>query len=376
MRLPAVLGSALILTSTILVAQAPKPTAQAQRATPSKKAQGAAPKIKELQATPSTVAYGYYDAAAPPVMRIQSGDTVRIHTLITSTPQRLEAAGIAKEQIEPALREIVEKVTNKGPGGHILTGPIFVEGAEPGDVLEVRIKEIRLAVPYAYNGFSPRGGFLPQDFADSRTKIIPLDQKRMVGRFADGIEIPLHPFFGSMGVAPPPAAGRLGSAPPGRHAGNLDNKELVAGSTLYIPVHAPGALFEVGDGHAAQGDGEVDITALETSLVGTFQFIVRKDLHLAWPRAETPSMWITMGIDDDLTEAARIATREMIDLLASEKKMAREDAYMLMSAAGDLAITQVVDGPRGVHAKMSKALFKASPPLRLPGRVPRASPVS
>jgi acetamidase/formamidase len=376
MRLPAVLGSALILTSTILVAQAPKPTAQAQRATPSKKAQGAAPKIKELQVTPSTVAYGYYDAAAPPVMRIQSGDTVRIHTLITSTPQRLEAAGIAKEQIEPALREIVEKVTNKGPGGHILTGPIFVEGAEPGDVLEVRIKEIRLAVPYAYNGFSPRGGFLPQDFADSRTKIIPLDQKRMVGRFADGIEIPLHPFFGSMGVAPPPAAGRLGSAPPGRHAGNLDNKELVAGSTLYIPVHAPGALFEVGDGHAAQGDGEVDITALETSLVGTFQFIVRKDLHLAWPRAETPSMWITMGIDDDLTEAARIATREMIDLLASEKKMAREDAYMLMSAAGDLAITQVVDGPRGVHAKMSKAIFKSSPPLRPPGRVPRASPVS
>jgi acetamidase/formamidase len=251
-----------------------------------------------------------------------------------------------------------------------------VEGAEPGDVLEVRIKEIRLAVPYAYNGFSPRGGFLPQDFADSRTKIIPLDQKRMVGRFADGIEIPLHPFFGSMGVAPPPAAGRLGSAPPGRHAGNLDNKELVAGSTLYIPVHAPGALFEVGDGHAAQGDGEVDITALETSLVGTFQFIVRKDLHLAWPRAETPSMWITMGIDDDLTEAARIATREMIDLLASEKKMAREDAYMLMSAAGDLAITQVVDGPRGVHAKMSKAIFKSPPPLRPPGRVPRASPVS
>lgn len=376
MRLPVVLGSALILSATILVAQAPRPTAQAQRATLSKKAQGAAPKIKELQATPSTVAYGYYDAAAPPVMRIQSGDTVRIHTLITSTPQRLEAAGITKEQIEPALREIVEKVTNKGPGGHILTGPIFVEGAEPGDVLEVRIKEIRLAVPYAYNGFSPRGGFLPQDFADSRTKIIPLDRKRMVGRFADGIEIPLHPFFGSMGVAPPPAAGRLGSAPPGRHAGNLDNKELVAGSTLYIPVHAPGTLFEVGDGHAAQGDGEVDITALETSLVGTFQFIVRKDLHLAWPRAETPSMWITMGIDDDLTEAARIATREMIDLLASEKKMAREDAYMLMSAAGDLAITQVVDGPRGVHAKMSKALFKAPPPLRLPERVPRASPVS
>jgi acetamidase/formamidase len=160
-----------------------------------------------------------------------------------------------------------------------------------------------------------------------------------------------------MGVAPPPAAGRLGSAPPGRHAGNLDNKDLVAGSTLYIPVYAPGALFLAGDGHAAQGDGEVDITALETSLVGTFQLIVRKDMHLNWPRAETPTAWIAMGIDDDLTEAARIATREMIDLLATQKEMSREEAYMLVSAAGDLAVTQVVDGPRGVHVKLPKALF-------------------
>ncbi len=311
---------------------------------------------KELRASPSTVVYGYYDAAAPPALRIQSGDTVRVHTLITSTPQALEAAGVPSEQIEPELREIVEKVS-RGPGGHILTGPIFVAGAEPGDVLEVRVRAIELPIAYSYNGFSPRGGFLPQDFTERRTKIIPLDRKRMVGRFADGIEIPLHPFFGSMGVAPPPAAGRLASSPPGRHAGNIDNKELVAGSTLYIPVHAPGALFEVGDGHAAQGDGEVDITALETSLVGTFQLIVRKDMHLAWPRAETPTEWITMGIDDDLTEAARIATREMIDFLATQKKMTREDAYMLVSAAGDLAITQVVDGPRGVHVKLAKALF-------------------
>jgi acetamidase/formamidase len=340
MRMPITIGAALMLASAIGVAQR-------------------APQVKELQATPATVAYGYYDAAASPVMRIQSGDTVRIHTLITSTPQQLEAAGVRKDQIEPALREVVEKVTTKGPGGHILTGPIFIEGAEPGDVLEVRIKSIRLAVPYAYNGFRPGAGFLPQDFPERKMKIIPLDEKRMIGRFADGIEIPLQPFFGSMGVAPPPSAGRVSSAPPGRHAGNIDNKDLVAGSTLYIPVNTPGALFEVGDGHAAQGDGEVDITALETSLTGTFQFVVRKDLHLTWPRAETPTAWITMGMDDDLTEAARIATREMIDFLATAKKMTREDAYMLMSAAGDLVITQVVDGPRGVHAKMSKAIFKA-----------------
>lgn len=326
-----------------------------------------APAVKELAATPATVAYGYYDAAAAPVMRIASGDVVRVHTLITSTPTRLEGAGVARDQVEPALREVVEKVTNKGPGGHILTGPIFVEGAEPGDVLEVRIEKVDLAIPYAYNAFSTRGGFLPQDFTASAMKIIPLDARRMLGHFADGIEIPLHPFFGSMGVAPPPAAGRVGSAPPGRHAGNIDNKDLVAGTILYIPVHAPGALFEVGDGHAAQGDGEVDITALETSLVGTFRLIVRKDLHLTWPRAETPTEWITMGMDDDLTEAARIATREMIDFLATTRKMTREDAYMLVSAAGDLVVTQVVDGPKGVHVKMAKRIF-VEPAAKKPGK--------
>src|SRR5581483_96674 len=268
---------------------------------------GAAGSSHVLEPSPTTVAFGYYDAAAKPVLRIASGDTVRIHTLITSTPQRLEAAGVAKDQIEQPLREIVDQVKDKGPGGHILTGPIFVEGAQPGDVLEVRIKTINLAIPYAYNAFSTRSGFLPQDFKEGKMKIIPLDEKRMVARFDEGIEIPLRPFFGSIGVAPPPAAGRVSSAPPGKHAGNLDNKDLVAGSTLYIPVNAPGALLEVGDGHAGQGDGEVDITALETSLIGAFEIIVRKDLHLTWPRAETPTHFITMGIDQDLTEATRIA---------------------------------------------------------------------
>jgi acetamidase/formamidase len=313
---------------------------------------------KTLEPTPSTVAYGYYDAAAVPVMRIRSGDTVRIHTLITSTPARLEAAGVASDQIEPALREIVDKVTDKGPGGHILAGPIFVEDAQPGDVLEVRIQDIKLAIPYAYNAFNTRSGFLPQDFTAGKMKIIPLDEKRMIARFADRIEIPLRPFFGSMGIAPPPAAGRVSSAPPGKHAGNLDNKDLIVGSALYIPVNVQGALFEVGDGHAGQGDGEVDITALETSLIGTFQFVVHKDMHLTWPRAETPTHWITMGIDDDLTEATRIATREMIEFLSTEKKMSREDAYMLTSVAADLAITQLVDGPKGVHAKIPKTIFK------------------
>jgi acetamidase/formamidase len=312
----------------------------------------------QLKPTPKTVAWGYYDASTPPVLRIKSGDTVEIGSLITSSPARLESAGVPPDQIEQSLRDIYKEVTNKGPGGHILTGPIYVEGAEPGDVLEVRIQSIKLAIPYAYNAFSPGRGFLPEDFPYARIKIIPLDEKRMVARFADGIEIPLRPFFGSMGVAPPEVSGRISSAPPWIHAGNLDNKELVAGTTLFIPIHARGALFLAGDGHAGQGNGEVDITALETSLIGTFQLIVRKDLHLKWPRAETPSHYITMGIHEDLTEATKAALREMIDFLVTTRHLTRDDAYMLSSVAADLEITQLVDGNKGVHAMISKSIFK------------------
>ena len=308
--------------------------------------------------TPKTVCWGYYSAAAPPVLRVKSGETVEVQTLITSSPERLEAAGVKPAEVEQSLRDIHKEVKDRGPGGHILTGPIFVEGAEPGDVLEVRIRKIRLAIPYAYNGFAPNRGFLPEDFPYAKTKIIPLDEKRMVAHFADGIDVPLHPFFGSIGVAPPPSAGRIHSGPPGIHAGNLDNKELVAGTTLFIPVHTTGALLLIGDGHAGQGNGEVDITALETSLIGTFELVVRKDLHLKWPRGETPTHFITMGIDENLTEATKIAVREMIDFLVAEKKLSRDDAYMLTSVAADVDITQLVDGTKGVHAMIPKAIFR------------------
>jgi acetamidase/formamidase len=319
-----------------------------------------------LKATPKTVAWGYYDAKAAPVLNVKSGDTVEIETLVTSSPKRLEAAGVAAEQVEQSLRDIYDQVKDQGPGGHILTGPIFVEGAEIGDVLEVRILAAKLAIPYAYNGFGPGRGYLPDDYPYPKMKIIPLDEKRMVAKFAPGIEIPLHPFFGSMGVAPPEAVGRWNSAPPWIMAGNMDNKELVAGSTLYIPVHAPGALFEVGDGHAGQGDGEVDITALETSLVGTFQFVLHKpataggEMHLKWPRAETPTHYITMGFNDDLNAATTLAVREMIDFLMTEKHLSRDDAYMLASVTGDLHITQLVDGNKGVHMMLPKAIFAGS----------------
>ncbi len=311
----------------------------------------------QLKPSPKTATWGYYDAKTPPALQIKSGDTVEMQTLVTASRERYESAGLWPGRVEPAWREIYDQVKDHGPGIHMLTGPVFIEGAEPGDVLEVRIQKIRLAIPYALNAFSPGCGLLPEDFPYERVKMIPLDEKRMVAQFGDGIEIPLHPFFGSMGVAPPASSGRISSSPPWVNGGNLDNKELVEGTTLFIPIHAPGALFQAGDGHAGQGDGEVDITAMETSLVGTFQFFVRKDMRLHWPRAETPAAFITMGLDEDLTAATKMAVREMIDFLVQEKHMTRDDAYMLASVAADLHITQVVDGNKGVHMILSKAIF-------------------
>jgi acetamidase/formamidase len=311
-----------------------------------------------LPASPSTVVWGYYSAKAKPVLTVHSGDTVRIQTLSTcGSTERLESEGVAAADIPPYNADIYREVKDRGPGGHILTGPLEIAEAEPGDVLEVQILKIDIDVPFACNGFAAGRGFLPNDYPYSRRKIIPLDRERMVAKFAPGIEIPLHPFFGSMGVAPPESAGRLDSAPPWMHAGNMDNKELVAGTTLYVPVQAKGALFEVGDGHAGQGNGEVDITAMETFLSGTFRFIVHKDQHLLWPRAETPTSYISMGFSPDLKEAATLAVRDMINFLVEQKHLSRDEAYMLTSVAVDVDITQLVDGNVGVHAICPKNIF-------------------
>lgn len=326
-------------------------------ASPRRSAAQTSGSVHTLMPTPTTVAWGYYDAAATPVLHIRSGDVIVVGTLITSTPERLEAAGVKPADVEPSLRAITTTVTNKGPGGHILTGPIYVDGADSGDVLEIQIQKIDLAIPYAYNGFGVNRGFLPEDFPYSKTRIIPLDTTRLVAHFMPGIDIPLHPFFGSIGVAPPASRGRVSSAPPDIHAGNLDNKELVAGTTLYIPVHTPGALLEIGDGHAGQGNGEVDITALETSLRGRFRIIVRKDIRMTWPRAETPTHWITMGMDKDLVQATKIAVRQAIDFLMTVQGLSHDDAYMLTSVACDVDITELVDGNVGVHVLIPKSLF-------------------
>jgi acetamidase/formamidase len=316
-------------------------------------------KTHRLEATPDTVAYGYYWSAAKPVLRIASGDIIDVDTLLTSTPERLERAGVPADKIQASLKSIVAEVSGdrRGPGGHILTGPVHVEGAEPGDVLEVRVLSIDLPIDYGYNGCS---GFIPSNCDRSLPmKIFQLDRKTMTSEFKPGIVVPLAPFFGSMGVAPAPELGRVSSNPPGRHAGNLDNRELVAGTTLFIPVFVPGALFEVGDGHAAQGDGEVDQTAIETSLRGRLQLIVRKDMKLVWPRAETRTDYISMGTDEDLKAATTIAIQEMVDFLAATKGLTPHEAYQLISIAGHVAITQLVDRPvYGVHVKMARSVFK------------------
>jgi acetamidase/formamidase len=253
---------------------------------------------------------------------------------------------------------VVAEVTGdrRGPGGHILTGPVYVEGAQPGDALEVKILSIDFSIDYGYNGCS---GFIPENCDRSvPQRLMSLDAKTMTSVFKPGIIVPLKPFFGSMGVAPAPALGRVSSNPPGPHAGNLDNRELVVGSMLYIPVFVPGALFEIGDGHAAQGDGEVDQTAIETSLRGRVQLTVRKGLKLRWPRAETATDYISMASDEDLKVATTVAVQEMVDFLAAARPLTKHEAYQLVSIAGHVAVTQLVDRPvYGVHVKMPKSIF-------------------
>lgn len=311
-----------------------------------------------LHCSPSTITWGYYGADVKPVLQVVSGATVRIDTA-GGIPEMLESLGVAAS--DPNLRELKEiyaQVKDHGPGPHQLTGPVYVEGAAPGDVLQVDILETHLRSAYGWMMFEPGMGMLADEYPYMRSKLVRLNERAGVAEFGPGIRIPLRPFFGSMGVAPP--MGRTDSAPPGAHTGNMDNKELIAGTTLYMPVHVRGALFSVGDGHAGQGDGEVNLTAIEAPLTGVFRFTVRKDLKLRWPRAETPTHIITMGFHETLDEAARRATKEMIDYLVTARGLSRDDAYMLCSAAVDLQVTQVVDGVKGVHAMLPKKIFTSA----------------
>jgi acetamidase/formamidase len=316
------------------------------------------PRTHDLPLTPAHVHWGYYDARLPPALHVASGDRVRIETMIAGGLQRLRLAGASDAEIPESLKAVERQVTERGPGAHPMSGPIYVDGAEPGDTLEIRIVAIEFLHNFGVNAFSPGGGVLPDDYPYAQLKLIRWPAGAKSVEFAPGITLPMAPFFGSIGVAPPPLVGRISSRPPGWHGGNLDNKDLVAGSILYLPVHVSGALLSVGDGHAMQGHGEVTGTALETSLRGTFELRVRKGQRLKWPRAETPTQYIAMGLDEDLDQASRLATREMVEFLVAEKKLSREDAYMLCSLAGDLHVTQAVDATKGVHMTIAKDIFR------------------
>jgi acetamidase/formamidase len=316
------------------------------------------PRIHELPLTPAHVHWGYYDARLMPAIRIAPGDRIRVETMVAGGLQRLRLAGATEAEIPDSLKAVELAVTERGPGAHPMSGPIFVETAQPGDTLEVRILAIEFLHPFGVNAFSPGGGVLPDDFPYAQLRLFRWRPGADRIEFKPGMTLPLAPFFGSIGVAPPPLVGRISSRPPGWHGGNLDNKDLVAGSVLYLPVHVPGALLSIGDGHGMQGDGEVTGTALETSLRGTFEVRVRKGQRLRWPRAETPTHYIAMGLHEDLDEATRLATREMVDFLVAEKGLSRDEAYMLCSLAADLHVTQAVDATKGVHATLPKSVFR------------------
>ncbi len=304
-----------------------------------------------LPCTPATVHWGYYDGVVPPALTIQSGDTVTITTVSgAETMLPPPAAGFT---VLPEHRAILA-ATSQGPGPHILTGPVAVEGAQPGDALKVDILDVGLRQDWGYNLTRPLGGALPDDFPNARIIHLAIDAARKTARMPWGLEVPLAPFFGCMGVAPPTAWGRQTSVVPRAFGGNIDNKELVAGTTLYLPVFQPGGLFSIGDGHAAQGHGEVNLTAIETSLSGTFRLSILRDAQLARPRAETSSDVITMAFDPDLDQAMTTALRDMIVLIGSLTGLPREDAYALCSIAADLTVTQVVNGSRGIHCKLPR----------------------
>jgi acetamidase/formamidase len=305
-----------------------------------------------LKAGSKAAHWGFFDAQLAPVLTVASGDTVTIETVSGNADFLPDAE---KFEIPPALTEIHTALKPR-LGPHILTGPVAVEGAKPGDVLEVRIRNVELLADWGYNMIRPLMGALPDDFDAMRRVIIPLDRKRKTGRMPWGLELKLNPFFGVMGIAPPPGWGAINSVVPRANGGNLDNKELGAGATLFLPVFQDGALFSCGDGHGVQGDGEVCVTAIETSLRGTFEFIVRKDLTFRYPRAETPTHYITMGMDPDLDQCMVMALRDMIVLLGEKGRLSREDAYTLCSLAADLRVTQAVNGSRGIHAMIEKAV--------------------
>jgi len=310
-----------------------------------------------LSATPQTIRIGQFDAAFPPVLTVQSGDTVAVECVSGRTG--VLPPPYSTLLVPEALAAIIAANPNP-PSGHIVTGPIAIDGAAPGDTLEIGIDAIEPGANWGYNAIRPLAGTLPEDFHETVLMHIPVDRARRTCTLPWGTELALAPFFGVMGVAPPPAMGTIGSKEPRLHGGNLDNKELVAGSALFLPVWVPGACFSVGDGYGVQGDGEVCVTALEMCLNGQFTFVLHKQNGapaLRYPRAETPTHFISMGMNEDMDQAMKTALREMIAFICSRSNLSREQAYQFCSLVVDFHVTQSVNGEKGVHGMLRKGLL-------------------
>lgn len=309
-----------------------------------------------VPATPETIRWGTFSAAYPPVLTVESGDTVVLEC-VTGAPDVMPPDG-SDFKVPPALAAI-HAANPPRLGPHLLTGPVAIAGAEPGDTLEVRIDKIELGADWGFCGHRPLAGTLPEDFPHRFLSHIAIDRTAGTCRLPWGTELPLSPFFGVMGVAPPPAYGAISTKEPREHGGNLDNKEVGAGSTLFLPVWVPGANFSAGDGHGVQGDGEVCINALETCLTGTFTFVLHKAASgpLRFPRAESPTHYISMGLNEDLDLAMKQALREMIAFICARSSLSPDQAYQFCSLAVDFHVTQTVNGEKGVHGLLRKGLL-------------------
>ena len=321
-----------------------------------------------LRSTPETVVWGWIAADRDPVLRVQSGQTVRIDTVThqgintKDDPVTLFGrAGVSAEKVLPDAIEIFQRVKREGDAGpHLLTGPVHVAGAQPGDMLEVRVLDVEIRVPYGINSTGPGSGAVPDLLMQPEQKVLHLDLQRKIALFAKDIQVPLSPFMGIVAVAPPPELKRVSTKPPGAFGGNLDFKHLTAGSTLYLPVFNEGALFYTGDGHACQGDGEVDGTAMEISLAPTMQLIVHKGAGKAmrWPRAEDCYCYYAMGMDMDLDVALKNAIRETVDFLRLRAGLSATEAYALCSLAVDFRIGEAVNNVLMVYGAIPKRLFR------------------
>lgn len=310
-----------------------------------------------LKANCQTVHLGGFSAQLQPALTIESGDSVEVETYTgfyiydKAPPEFLTTELLEICQHLPAARKV-------GQGPHLLTGPIYVKNAEPGDVLEVKLEAIYPRLPVGFNAIRPGWGALPQKFTEASLRFIELDLKQNIAEFPtdSGIKIPLQPFFGILGVATPENS--RSSVPPGSYGGNIDNRQLQAGSRLFLPIFVAGALLSIGDGHSAQGDGEVNVTAIETSMNGTIRVDLRKDLQLTNPIAETPTDIITMGFGETLDQALQSALEQMINFLETFVGLNAEDAYVLCSIAVNFHISQVVNFPqKGVHGMLPKSIL-------------------